>query len=91
MGVVVTRDGSRIYVAHGRSNAVYVIDAHTMAIIGKIAVGQRAWYLSFTPDESRLYVACGCNDSVSVIDVAAAKVIATVPVGKMPFGVAIPK
>ena len=58
---------------------MYVIDAHTMAIIGKIAVGQRAWYLSFTPDESRLYVACGRSDSVSVIDVAAAKVIANCP------------
>jgi len=62
-----------------------------MAITGKIAVGQRAWYLSFTPDESRLYVACGRSDSVSVIDVAAAKVIGSVRVGKMPFAVTIPK
>ena len=62
-----------------------------MAITNRIDVGQRAWYLSFTPDESRLYVACGRSDSVSVIDVAAAKVIATVTAGKVPFAVAIPK
>ncbi len=91
MSVVVTKDGSRVYVAHGKSNAVYTIDARTMAITNKIDVGQRAWYLSFTPDESRLYVACGRSDSVSVIDVAGGKVIATVAVGKMPFAVAIPK
>jgi YVTN family beta-propeller protein len=78
-------------VAHGRSHAVYVIDAQTMTITKKIPVGQRAWYMAFTPDESRLYVACGRSDAVSVIDVAAEKVIATVPVGKMPFAVAIPK
>jgi len=91
VGVVVTRDGSRVYVAHGASNAVYVIDAHAMVVSGRIPVGQRAWYLSFTPDESRLYVACGRSNSVFVVDVAAAKVIATVPVGQLPFAVAIPK
>jgi YVTN family beta-propeller protein len=49
----------RLYVTRGADNAVNVLDASTMTVIGSIPTG---WYptdLAFTPDGETMVVACG--------------------------------
>jgi YVTN family beta-propeller protein len=41
--MAITPDGSKLYVACGRSHAVSVIDAHTFQPISSIPVGKMPW------------------------------------------------
>ncbi len=88
VGIVVSPDGARIWVANGSADAVVAIDAGTRRPQATIPVGKRPWGLGLAPDGRRLYAANGQSDDVSVIDTATAQVVATVPVGAGPWGVA---
>jgi PQQ-dependent catabolism-associated beta-propeller protein len=87
--VLLNRDESKLYVAGGRANRIYVIDAASLRVQNTIPVGERVWGLALTRDASRLYTTDGASHTVSVIDTATDAVIATIPVGKFPWGVAI--
>jgi YVTN family beta-propeller protein len=89
MGVVVSRDGKKIYVANGRANSISVIDGTNDKLIATIAVGQRVWGLAITPDGRKLYAANGISNDVSVIDTSNDSVLATIKAGDGPWGVAI--
>ncbi|HZI75612.1 MAG TPA: cytochrome D1 domain-containing protein, partial [Gemmatimonadales bacterium] len=89
MGVRVSPDGHRVYVATGRGGTVEVIDAATNKIVGSVKVGQRPWGIALTHDGKKLYTANGPSNDVSVVDTDKLTVSATVPVGKIPWGVAI--
>jgi YVTN family beta-propeller protein len=41
--MAITRDGRKLYIACGRSNAVAVVDTTTNAKIAEIPVGQLPW------------------------------------------------
>lgn len=89
MGIVVTNDGRKIYVANGRAGTVTVLDATEFKMLATIPVGQRVWGLALTPDGRKIYTANGLSNDVSVIDTATDKVIATVKAGDGPWGVTI--
>lgn len=89
MGVVVSNDGGKIYVANGRGNSVSVIEADTGKILTTIPVGQRVWGLALTHDGRKLYAANGLSNDVSVIDTATNAVVATIGAGDGPWGIAI--
>ena len=90
VGIVVLPDGKKIYVAHGHSHDVRVIDTATNAVLATIPLeGERAWWVALTPDAKKLYVTVGRSDTVAVIDTTADKVLTTIPVGKAPWGVAV--
>lgn len=89
MGIVVSPDDKRIYVANGRGGTVSLIDAATNAVSGTTAVGQRPWGIAITSDGRKLYTANGPSNDVSVIDAASMQVIKKIPAGKIPWGVAI--
>ena len=89
MGVVVSHDGRRVYVANGHGNSISVIDAAKRKVVKVVPVGRRPWGIALTPDGRKLYTANGLSRNVSVIDTATLKVIATIPVGEGPWGVAI--
>jgi YVTN family beta-propeller protein len=89
VGVIVSPDGSRIYVANGRANTVSVIDAATLQIVTTVAVGQRVWGIALTPDGKRLYAANGLSNDVSVIDTATNNRVTSVKAGDGPWGVAV--
>ena len=89
MGVEVSPDGKRVYVAGGRGGSVAVIDAGTNTIVGSVKVGTRPWGIALTPDGKKLYAANGPSNDVSVVDVRTLRVVATIPAGKSPWGVAI--
>ncbi|SEL22896.1 PQQ-dependent catabolism-associated beta-propeller protein [Roseivivax marinus] len=89
VGVKVTEDGSRIFVALGPANRVAVIDGESLEVLDYIIVGQRVWQLAFTPDERYLITTNGNSNDITVIDVEAEEAIQTVQVGQQPWGVVV--
>ena len=89
VGVRVTRDGKRAFVALGPANRVAVINGETFAVEKYLLVGQRVWQLAFSPDEKLLFTTNGVSNDVSVIDVDRLKAIKSITVGRFPWGVAI--
>jgi PQQ-dependent catabolism-associated beta-propeller protein len=69
VGVRVTSDGKKVYVALGPSNRVALVNGETWEVEEYFLVGQRVWQLAFTPDEKFLYTTNGISNDVSVIDV----------------------
>jgi len=89
VGIRVTKDGKRAFVALGPANRVAVIDGATFEVEQYLLVGQRVWQLAFTPDEKLLVSTNGVSNDISVIDVNRLKVIKSIAVGSFPWGVAI--
>jgi YVTN family beta-propeller protein len=87
--LLITKDGTRAYVALGRANHVAVVDVKQRKVLDYILVGKRAWGLALTNDESKLYVANGLSDDVSIIDTGSQRVIKSVPAGLVPYGILI--
>jgi YVTN family beta-propeller protein len=50
VGVVVSPDGKKDYVANGRHNSISVLDAESFRHLKIIPVGNRVWGLGMTPD-----------------------------------------
>src|SRR6202034_1222941 len=67
-GVLVSADGSKIYVTNTVAGQVDVISAATDRVIGRIQVGQLPWQIISSSDGSTLYVANPDSNSVSVIN-----------------------
>ena len=89
VGVRVTADGSKVFVALGPANRVAVVDGETWEVLDYLLVGQRVWQLAFTPDEKLLFTTNGISNDVSVIDVESAQVMKSIPVGQQPWGVVV--
>lgn len=89
VGVRLTKDGSKGFVALGPANRIAVVNAATHEVEKYLLVGQRVWQLAFTPDEKYLLGTNGVSNDVSVIDVTSGKVVTTVQVGELPWGVAV--
>ena len=89
VGVRITDDGSKAYVALGPANRIAVIDGNTYEVLDYLLVGQRVWQLAFSPDQTHLFTTNGISNDISIIDVAADKVIKSVQVGREPWGVAV--
>lgn len=87
--VLLNVDESKLFVAGGRANCIFVLDADTLEVQQSIPVGKRVWGLALSRDGSRLYTTDGASHQVSVIDTALSDVIATVPVGKFPWGLVL--
>jgi len=89
VGIRVTKDGSKVFVALGPANRVAVINGKTLEVEKYLLVGRRVWQLVLTPDEKHLFTTNGVSNDVSVIDVPALKVIKSISVGRFPWGVAV--
>jgi PQQ-dependent catabolism-associated beta-propeller protein len=87
--VLITKDGTRGYVALGRANHVGVVDARTHEILAYVLVGKRPWGLALSHDEKTLYVANGLSDDLTIIDTETLKALKSVPVGMVPYGILI--
>ena len=91
-GLTFNRDGSRLYVALSKGQAIQVFDTSTWEPIGEVPTGKRCWHFTFTPDDKNILIACGRSDEVVVIDVAEMKPIKHIGGMKLPWGiVAYPK
>ena len=89
VGVRVTRDGKKVYVALGPANRVAVLNGETDEIEEYLLVGQRVWQMAFTPDEKFILTTNGNSNDISVIDVEDQKVIKSIQVGEQPWGVVV--
>ena len=87
--LLITRDGTRAYVALGQANHVAVVDVAKRKVLDYILVGKRTWGLALTNDEKKLYVANGLSDDISIIDTDRLVVITSIPVGMVPYGILI--
>jgi PQQ-dependent catabolism-associated beta-propeller protein len=89
VGIQMSRDGKRAFVALGRANHVAFVDVAARKVSSRVLVGKRAWNVALDKDEKRLFVVNGLSDDLTVVDVAGAKAIKTVPVGRVPYGVVV--
>ena len=85
--VLLSPDGTRLYVLCQTSEEIRVLDAASYAVIGKIAVGHTPRGFSLSPDGARLFVTNSWDDTLSVIDTSKLEVVATWPVGAEPSSV----
>jgi YVTN family beta-propeller protein len=89
VGMVMSADGKRAYVALGRANHVAFIDVATRKVTNLVLAGKRAWGLALNKAGDRLLVANGLSDDLTVIDVPAAKALKTIPVGRVPHSIVV--
>ena len=89
VGIQLSRDGKRAFVALGRANHVAFVDVPARKVSALVLVGKRAWNVALDKDEKRLFVVNGLSDDLTVVDVPGAKAIKTVPVGRVPYGVVV--
>jgi YVTN family beta-propeller protein len=88
VGVAVTPDGSKVYVANGDGEHVSVIDTATNTAT-HLRLGAGPVGVAVTPDGSRVYVTNPGSNTVSVIDTATNTVIGSpIAVGAGPWGIA---
>ena len=85
--MLLSPDGTRLYVLCQGTDEVRVLDATTYAEIKKIPVGHIPRGFSLSPDGARLFVANTWDDTLSVIDTKTLEVAATWPVGAEPSSV----
>jgi YVTN family beta-propeller protein len=89
VGVAITPDDSRAYVANFNGDSVSVIATATNSVVATVPVGSAPYGVTITPDGTRAYVVNEYDGTVSVIATATNIVVATVTVGNYPNGVAI--
>lgn len=89
VGITMTKDGKRAFVALGKANHVAFVDVPGRKVTDLVLVGKRAWNVTLDKAEQRLWVVNGLSDDVTVIDVAGAKAVKSIPVGRVPYGVVI--
>jgi YVTN family beta-propeller protein len=84
--LLLSKDGSRLFVACENSNEVLVVDTGQGKVTGSVKVGAYPFGLALSPDESRLYVSNRRDRTVSVVDLARMDAAQTIPVGGDPHG-----
>lgn len=89
VGVRITADGTKAYVALGPANRVAVVNTKSYEVEKYILVGQRVWQLGFTPDQKTIISTNGVSNDVTFIDVATDEPVESVTVGAMPWGVVV--
>lgn len=87
VGMALSPEGSRLYVANGHSGTVAIVDTETLRQQGWIRVGKRPWNVALSPDGRILYAANGISNDVSVIDLESGKLLRTIEVGQRPWGI----
>ena len=89
VGITLSHDGKRAFVALGRANHVAFVDVPGRRVTNLVLVGKRPWNVSLDKAEARLWVVNGLSDDVTVVDVAGAKALKSIPVGRVPYGVVV--
>jgi YVTN family beta-propeller protein len=89
--LVLSPDGSRLYVANSVVNTISVIDTAALRVAGTVALdGEDLLYgMAISPDGSRVYVSRSDHDTLDVIDTSTLQVVGNVQVGHIPAGIAV--
>jgi len=81
--LVLSPDGSRLYVSNWASESVSVIDTESSKVIGAIAVGPNPNAMVLGPD-GRLYVSCANDNTVAMVDTTERRVVERVSTALTP-------
>jgi YVTN family beta-propeller protein len=87
MAVLMSPDGTKLYVSSGRGHRVFTIDTATNKVEGSVEVGPRPWGIALSPDGKTLYSANGPSNDISVVDLATNTVTKKIKAGSSPWGV----
>jgi YVTN family beta-propeller protein len=85
--LVVSPDGSKVYVPNHDSGGITVIDTASNTVTGSIQVAPNPHWLAMSKDGSRMYAANHESNLVTVIDTSNDAILATVPVGQSPHSI----
>ena len=85
VGITMTRDGKRAFVALGKANHVAFVDVATRKVEQLVLVGKRVWQVALNRAETQLYAVNGLSDDLTIVDVPSAKPLKTVRVGRVPY------
>ena len=89
VGIAVSPDGRRLYVALGAGHALVQLDATTLRELARVTIGRRPWGVALSPDGRVAFTANGLTDDISVVDTHTMKVVRSVKVGTQQWGVAV--
>ncbi len=89
VGVVVSGDGKRLFVANGAVNRVTTLDAATLKPVGSVRVGGRPWGIARSADSRFVYTANGITGDVSIVDARANREVGRIKVGARPWGITV--
>jgi YVTN family beta-propeller protein len=94
IGIAVTPDGSKIYVANSAlfenstlNGSLSVINTTINIVTDTVPVGMNPHGVAITPDGSKVYVANAYDGTVSVINTTTDKVTTSIPVGLWPISI----
>ncbi|HEY0139773.1 MAG TPA: cytochrome D1 domain-containing protein [Thermoanaerobaculia bacterium] len=86
VGLALSPDERRLYVATGRGNSVAVIDTATMKVLATIPTeGERVWGIAATSDGKKVYAANSITNTIAVIDTATNRVTRLIAAGDGPW------
>jgi PQQ-dependent catabolism-associated beta-propeller protein len=85
VGMVLSPDEKKLYVATGRGNAVTVVDTKAMKVIATIPTGVRVWGIAITRDGHKVYAANSLSNTISVIDTTTNRVVRTIATDDGPW------
>lgn len=91
IGVAVTPDGSRVYVANSDDDTVSIIDTRTDTVIDTLNVGDSPWGIAVGAQGDYVYVTNNFSDTVTVIQTSDNTIYRTFSVGDQPRGVSAPR
>ncbi len=95
--MVLSKDGSLLYVANGDSDSVTVINTQTEAVLATISMHRPGYVyngaqpngLALSPDQKTLYVTLGGENAVAVVDVQNQRVVGRIPTTWYPNSVSV--
>jgi PQQ-dependent catabolism-associated beta-propeller protein len=87
VGIEITRDDKRAFVALGRGNQVAEVDPNTLEVLRAFPAGFRVWNIALAPDELHLYAIAGLSAELTIIDLESNRVTATINLGGKPWGI----
>src|SRR5262245_16242685 len=83
-GLAGAKEPGLVAVSSEKDNALTLIDAKTLAVVGTLPTCKRPRHLQFMPGGKLLAAACGNSNRVDLIDLAARKTVDSIPVGDDP-------
>jgi YVTN family beta-propeller protein len=97
--MVLSRDGSRLYVVNGDSDSVSGIDTAREKVVSTISLrrpgyaytGAQPNSLDLSPDQKTLYVTLGGENAIAVIDLSQSRVVGRIPTAWYPNSVSVSK
>ena len=78
------KDTGMVFVSSEKDNALTLIDAKTLAVVGVIKTCKRPRHMLLIEGNTRLMTACGDSNKADIIDLATRKSIARIPFSQDP-------